>query len=130
MNLGTRQQAESVAVPLQIAVLCVDCECVTNGRRDQCQVCGSRSLISLAKLIGGTQLSSASTRSDEDQNVARFDVEFAIVLKKIQPKDLSGAVESISSAIGPWLVRGRASCHIDVAPALDAHCADEVHHAA
>jgi hypothetical protein len=38
-------------------VLCIDCECVTNDLSDECLVCGSRSLFSLAKLVGGTELS-------------------------------------------------------------------------
>jgi hypothetical protein len=39
-------------VPLQNAVLCADCECISESRNDVCGVCGGRSLVNLARLLG------------------------------------------------------------------------------
>jgi hypothetical protein len=115
MDTATKLQAEAGAVPLLTAVLCVNCECVTSGRLDQCSVCGSRSLLNLARIIDGASLASRPRRSGAKREI-RFDVEIVIDWKQIQPRELSGALESINSLIGPWLARGQASCHIDVAP--------------
>lgn len=116
MRSGIKQSSDLTAVPLQTAVLCVNCECVTSGgHMDRCPLCGSRALLNLAKVIGGADPSSGPT---EDDGQTRYNVEIAIDWKQLQPSDLNGAVESISSLIGPWLVRGQASCHIDVSPAL------------
>jgi len=115
MNFATKMQREPGAVPLQNAVLCVDCECVTNGRLDECSVCGSHSLLSLAKIIGGDQLTPTAPRPGTNPET-RFEVKIAIGWNQILPRELCGAIESIDRLIGPWLVNGQASCHIDVAP--------------
>lgn len=112
MPSGTKPPADLSAVPLQTAVLCVNCECVTGGRKDRCPVCGSPSLLSLARVIGGT----LSSQHSEDSQRPQFDVEITIGWKRIQPSDLSEALKSITSLIGPWLMRGQASCHINVTP--------------
>ena len=41
------------AIPLQNAVLCADCEVVSDSRHETCVVCGSRSLLNLACILGG-----------------------------------------------------------------------------
>ncbi len=40
-------------VPLQGAVLCVDCEIITESRGGRCRVCGGSALLSLARVLGG-----------------------------------------------------------------------------
>jgi hypothetical protein len=40
------------SVPLQKAVLCADCECITESRNEVCGVCGGRSLVNLGRLLG------------------------------------------------------------------------------
>jgi len=42
------------AVPLQHAVLCPNCEVISDSRNGQCVVCGSPSLINLARVLGST----------------------------------------------------------------------------
>jgi len=39
-------------VPLQNAVLCGDCECISESRNDVCEVCGGRALVNLGRLLG------------------------------------------------------------------------------
>ena len=41
------------AVALKNAVLCADCDVVSDSPHDRCLVCGSRSLFNIAKLLGG-----------------------------------------------------------------------------
>lgn len=41
------------AVALQNAVLCADCDVVSDSPHDVCMVCGSRSLINICRILGG-----------------------------------------------------------------------------
>ena len=40
------------SVPLMQAVLCADCECVSESRSNVCGVCGGSSLVHLGRLLG------------------------------------------------------------------------------
>jgi hypothetical protein len=42
------------AICLQNAVLCADCEVISDSPHDTCCICGSRSLMSLSCVLGGT----------------------------------------------------------------------------
>ena len=42
------------AVALQNAVLCADCDCVSDSPHDKCLVCGSRSLFNISRVLGGS----------------------------------------------------------------------------
>ena len=41
------------AVALQNAVLCAECDVVSDSPHDQCMVCGSRSLFNITRMLGG-----------------------------------------------------------------------------
>jgi hypothetical protein len=41
------------AVPLRNAVLCAECDVVSDSPGDQCRVCGSTSLFNISRLLGG-----------------------------------------------------------------------------
>ena len=41
------------AVALQNAVLCAECDVVSDSPHDQCMVCGSRSLVNITRMLGG-----------------------------------------------------------------------------
>jgi hypothetical protein len=41
------------AVALKSAVLCAECDVVSDSPHDQCLVCGSRSLFNIARMFGG-----------------------------------------------------------------------------
>ena len=41
------------AVALQNAVLCAECDVVSDSPSDTCLVCGSRSLLNIARMFGG-----------------------------------------------------------------------------
>ncbi len=40
-------------VPLQAAVLCADCELITESRGGRCRICGGSGLLSLSNVLGG-----------------------------------------------------------------------------
>jgi hypothetical protein len=51
---GSFQTGKSVnAVALQNAVLCAECDVVSDSPHDRCLVCGSRSLFNIARMFGG-----------------------------------------------------------------------------
>jgi hypothetical protein len=41
------------AIALQNAVLCAECDVVSDSPHDRCLVCGSRSLFNIARMFGG-----------------------------------------------------------------------------
>jgi hypothetical protein len=58
------------AVRLQNAVLCVDCEVVSNSPHERCLVCGSKSLFSLSRVLGGTLSSQRAVVVETDPMVS------------------------------------------------------------
>jgi len=123
MNFGTKKQAELGALPLQSAVLCVDCESVTDHRFEECPLCGSRKLLGIAGMLGIT-LPLHKADQEKDEVIALFDLEFTIDVKQMELKDLNAAIQHITSLIGARLVGGRARCHINVEPVVSASPAD------
>ena len=116
MFRGIENQIDAEVLPLLSAVLCVDCESVTNSRGDECPVCGSRSLLSLARTLGGTLAAYHVDRTKETPNALLFDLGIMISLEQMEARDLNAAVECITSLIGTRLGRGKASLHINVEP--------------
>ena len=52
--VGSREGARVLnSVPLQNAVLCAECNFVSDSPHDVCMVCGSRSLFNIARVFGG-----------------------------------------------------------------------------
>ena len=47
------QSDELNFVALQSAVLCADCEIITENRGGQCRVCGGRALLHIGRVLGG-----------------------------------------------------------------------------
>ena len=45
--------SELSSVPLLEAVLCADCEIISNSAGERCEICGSPSLLSLGRVLGG-----------------------------------------------------------------------------
>ena len=125
MHLLSKKPATSGVVPLQGAVLCVNCECVTSGRLDECPVCGSRSLLNIGHMLGGTPLSDQAA-SSTDRNIVLFDLTITIELKQMDSMDVNTALERITRLIGPRLGQGGAGFHINVEPVAAARIADEL----
>ena len=52
---GTSQVGRCLnAVALQSAVLCAECDVVSDSPHDRCLVCGSPSLFNISRMLGGT----------------------------------------------------------------------------
>ena len=52
--MGSRERTRVLnAVPLQNAVLCAECDVVSDSPHDICMVCGSHSLFNVARIFGG-----------------------------------------------------------------------------
>jgi hypothetical protein len=114
MFARTRNHLEAGVLPLWNAVFCLDCEFISSSRGDECAACKSRSLVSLARMLGGSLLAHRAQHFQE-----LFDITITVELQKMHAKDLSTTVERLTSVIGPKLARGRASFHVNVKPAVD-----------
>jgi hypothetical protein len=110
--MSGKQQA---AVPLQSAVLCVDCECITAASGTVCAVCGSHSLLNLARLVNGR--ATAPTARERPVAPLLFDVQIAVELRQAQPSEMSNIVDEIVGQIEPWLNEGQGVCHVEMQPA-------------
>ncbi len=114
MQFATKRHSASGVVSLQNAVLCLDCESVSDSRSDECPKCGGHSLLGLAHVLGGSLADHKG--EDQDRPKTVFDLEMVIELKQIEPANLNAFVEGISDLIGTKLGRGRATFHLDVEP--------------
>jgi hypothetical protein len=112
-----RVQPETEVVPFRNAVLCLDCEAVSNSRFDACPACNSRSLVSLSRMLGGSVSQKASLLERGDRFM--FDLRMRIDLTRVDAQDLSVAIDGITRVLGPRLRKGKATFHIDVEPATD-----------
>src|SRR5579864_6052913 len=53
-DMGSRERTRVLnAVPLQNAVLCAECDVVSDSPHNVCMVCGSHSLFNVARVFGG-----------------------------------------------------------------------------
>jgi hypothetical protein len=118
MFTETRKHLDAGVLPLWNAVFCLDCEVISSSRGDECVACKSRSLVSLARMLGGSLLAHKAQHF-QAWGSGLFDITITIELQQMHPKDLSTTVERLTTVIGPKLARDRASFHITVKPAVD-----------
>jgi hypothetical protein len=71
MANGERWEPILSSVPLLEAVLCADCEIISNSGGETCEVCGSRSLLSLGRVLGGGIGAERAVLVDPDTNRLR-----------------------------------------------------------
>ena len=118
MFAETRNHRDAGFLPLLNAVFCLDCEVISSSRGDECPACKRRSLVSLARMLGGSLHAHRAQHSDECES-GLFDITITVELQQMHGKDLSTTVERLTGVIGPKLARDRASFHIKVKPALN-----------
>jgi hypothetical protein len=118
MFTGTRNHLDAEVLPLWNAVFCLDCEVISSSEGDECPACKSRSLVSLARMLGGSLLVHKAQHSQECAS-GLFDITIVVELQQMHAKDLSTTIERLTGVIGPKLARDRASFHINVKPAVD-----------
>jgi hypothetical protein len=115
MFAGSRKHLDAGILPLWNAVFCLDCEVIASGRGDECPACKSRSLVSLARMLGGSLLAHRLQQFQRWES-GLFDITITVELQQMHAKDLSTTVERLTGVIGPKLARDRASFHINVKP--------------
>jgi hypothetical protein len=118
MFTATRKHLDAEVLPLWNAVFCLDCEVISSSRGEQCVACKGRSLVSLARMLGGSLLAHQAQHFQAWES-GLFDIAITIELQQMHPKDVSTTVERLTTVIGPKLARDRASFHINVKPAAD-----------
>jgi hypothetical protein len=80
--VGSRDRSRVLnAVPLQSAVLCAECDVVSDSPHDTCLVCGSHSLFNVARLFGGN-LPKGRSRLIAQQSVEAAPREAVLVFPK------------------------------------------------
>jgi hypothetical protein len=118
MSTGTRSHLDAGVLPLWNAVFCLDCEVISGRRGDECAACKSRSVVSLARVLGSSLLAHRAQRLQQWEG-GLFDITVTIELQQMHAKDLSSTVERLASVIGPNLVGEQASFHVNVRPVVD-----------
>ena len=61
MNATSKSLASFNVVRLRDALLCADCEFITDTTDNRCVVCGGHALLNLCKVLGGTLLLEVDT---------------------------------------------------------------------
>jgi hypothetical protein len=115
MSAALRNHPDENILPLWNAIFCLDCEVISNGRGDECPSCKSRSVVSLARMLGGSLLAHRAQRRES----GLFDITIAVELQQVNAKDLSTTVERLTSVVGPQLAGDRATFHISVMPTVE-----------
>ena len=115
MVVGTPNQPAGF-LPLSSTVFCLDCEVISSSRGDECPACKSHSLLSIARILGG---SLRERKVGQGFETGSFDLTLTIEMRQICAQDVNNTLESLTNVIGPRLAQGRASFHIDVQTAVD-----------
>jgi hypothetical protein len=68
MHYGHKPDPVLNSVALMEAVLCAECEIISNSGGEACEVCGSRSLLSLGRVLGGCIEGERAMLVDVDPN--------------------------------------------------------------
>ena len=74
------------AVALKNAVLCADCDVVSDSPHDKCLVCGSRSLFNISKLLGGNLPEDRARLTDKKISAVEIE-KFVIPFPQIRQSD-------------------------------------------
>lgn len=110
---GERKQ-DLNSVPLVTAVLCVDCETISDSPHDKCLVCGSNSLFNLRRMLDGNL-----PHEPELNDSAKYNLEITARVSGISGNDLSHTTQSISRLLASNQSRTWDSFHVHVEPVLE-----------
>jgi len=111
----TRNCLDAEVVPLWNAVFCMDCETISNTRFDECPSCRSHSLVSLARMLGGSLIGQDEHSSGVSQSSC-FNITITVHLLELAAEDLNGTLDRLSSLISQKIEPIRATVHIYVEP--------------
>ncbi len=118
MSALTQDRLNKGGLPLWNAIFCLDCEVISNSRGDECPVCNGRSLVSLARILGGSLFVHREQEPKERENQL-FDVTINVDLQQMAAKDLTTTLERLTGVIAPKLASDQALFHINVKPSGD-----------
>ncbi len=83
MKAKTPTKPEINLVPLLQAVLCADCELISEGTNGHCVACGSQAIISISKVLGGT---ASEPPRLAPQSLSCGETESAHTMKRLSPQ--------------------------------------------
>ncbi len=114
MFIAARRQKEPQLFSLQEAVFCLDCETINNSAGDECPLCRSRSLVSLARMLGGNLFRRECNRlPDED---VLFDATITLELHSVKACDLNKVIDELTHRTGSTIGNGGVVVHVEVEP--------------
>jgi hypothetical protein len=93
MNAGKNTEGGLSAVPLLNAVYCADCENITNSPHDECSVCGSHSVASLFRMLGG-ELRGA--KAQPTATMAKYNLNLTAEVREIPADELTHVIEFVT----------------------------------
>jgi len=96
MSAGADAQETLRAVPLLNAVFCADCETISNSPHDVCTICGSHSLVSLFRMLGGTLRSQNRQSTGDPAKPAKYSLELTAKLREIPATELNHVTELLT----------------------------------
>ncbi len=86
-------------VPLPSAVLCVDCEVITESCGGHCRICGGSALLSLARVLGGPVGESRAVLIDIDPASVEVNRRVAELIESAyRPIDIEDEADEESAA--------------------------------
>jgi GAF domain-containing protein len=103
---GWTRAAEASFVPLQAAVFCAQCELISGNNSPYCLRCGSRSLLSLSRVLGGSLLHQNTARLITDSEVDRLVRELIGSVPLVEEREEAG--RSIADPFSPLPVAAKA----------------------
>src|SRR5215472_11590050 len=113
MSSLTKNRLDKGGLPLWNAIFCLDCELISNSRDDQCPICNGRSLVSLARILGGSLFVHREQES-QAREYKLCDITITVELQQMYAKDLTATLERLTTVIAPKLARDQARLHINV----------------
>lgn len=105
------------SVPLQDAVLCSNCEVVSNGVQDKCPVCGSNSLVSLVRMLGGTLQGKGF--AEEPASGIKYDLSLTLEAHAVTATDLNHVIDAITRLANPGTAGVLERFHVNVDPVVE-----------
>jgi len=115
MFSAIRRQREGQVLPLQQAVFCLDCETISNSPREECPLCRSRSLVNLARMLGGSLFRRERNRFPENRNIS-FDGTISVQMHDVNARDLNVTIDELTRLFSSGLDSGGMSFRVDVEP--------------
>lgn len=96
MSAGGRTEEDLSAVPLLHAVFCVDCENISNSPHETCTVCGSHSLVSLFRMLGGTLRRQKAQFTSGAARAVSYNLEISASVHEVPASELNRVIEAIT----------------------------------